>query len=72
MQTRTPLNAAALVVAGELLGRCAAAVRLATSVQAGDKPAASAEPDRTARPVFVLANQHGRWELNDLARRLDS
>ena len=23
-------------------------------------------------PVFVLANQHRRWELNDLAGRLDS
>ena len=23
-------------------------------------------------PVFVLATQHGRWELNDLAGRLDS
>ena len=36
------------------------------------KPAASAELDRTGRPVFVLANQHRRWELNDLAGRLDS
>jgi RNA polymerase sigma-70 factor (ECF subfamily) len=24
------------------------------------------------RRVFVLANQHRRWELNDLAGRLDS
>jgi hypothetical protein len=36
------------------------------------KPAASAELDRTVRPVFVPANQHRRWELNDLAGRLDS
>src|SRR5262249_57960111 len=26
---------------------------------------------RTARQLFALANQHMRWELNDLARRLD-
>jgi RNA polymerase sigma-70 factor (ECF subfamily) len=26
---------------------------------------------RTVRPLFALANQHMRWELNDLARRLD-
>lgn len=26
---------------------------------------------RTARQFFALANQHMRWELNDLARRLD-
>src|SRR5262249_38482185 len=72
MQTRTPLNAAALLVAGALLGWRAASVRLATPVQADDKPAASAELDRTVRQVFVLANQHRRWELNDLARRFDS
>jgi hypothetical protein len=71
MPTRTPLNAAALLVAGALLGWRAASVRLATPVQAEDQPAASAELDRTVRPVFVLANQHGRWELNDLAGRLD-
>ena len=29
-------------------------------------------PDpRTVREFFALANQHMRWELNDLARRLD-
>jgi hypothetical protein len=50
----------------------ATAVRLATPVPAEDQPAASAGLDRTVRPVFVLANQHRRWELNDLARRLDS
>jgi hypothetical protein len=33
---------------------------------------ASAELDRTVRPVFVLANQHRHSELNDLAGRLDS
>ena len=26
---------------------------------------------RTVRQFFALANQHMRWELNDLARRLD-
>ena len=72
MPTRTPLNAAALLVAGALLGWRAASVRLATPVQAEDQPAASAELDRTVRPVFVLANQHRRWELHDPAGRLDS
>ena len=71
MQSRTSLNAAALLVAGALLGWRAASVRLATPVHAEDKPATSAELDRTVRPVFVLANQHRRWELNNLARRLD-
>ena len=28
-------------------------------------------PSRTVRQLFALANQHMRWELNDLARRLD-
>jgi RNA polymerase sigma factor (sigma-70 family) len=27
---------------------------------------------KTVRQLFALANQHMRWELNDLARRLDS
>jgi RNA polymerase sigma-70 factor (ECF subfamily) len=27
---------------------------------------------RTVRQLFALANQHMRWELNDLARRLDN
>ena len=27
---------------------------------------------RTVREFFALANQHMRWELNDLARRLDN
>jgi RNA polymerase sigma-70 factor (ECF subfamily) len=26
---------------------------------------------RTVRQLFALANQHMRWELNDLVRRLD-
>jgi RNA polymerase sigma factor (sigma-70 family) len=26
---------------------------------------------RTVRQLFAMANQHMRWELNDLARRLD-
>ena len=26
---------------------------------------------RTVRQLFALANQHMRWELNELARRLD-
>ena len=72
MRTRTPLTAAALLVAGTLLGWLAASVGLATPVQAEDKPAASAELDRTVRQVFALANQHLRWEFNDLARRLDN
>ena len=72
MQMRTPLTAAAPLVAGALLGWRAASVLLATPVQAEDKPAASAELDRTVRAAFVLANQHRRWELNDLAGRLDS
>src|SRR5262249_60560857 len=71
MQTRTPLKAAALAAAGALLGWRATSVRLATPAQAEDKPAASAELDRTVCPVFVLANQHGRWKLDNLARRLD-
>jgi hypothetical protein len=72
MQSQTPLTAAALLVAGALLGRLEASVRLATPVPAADQPAASAERDRTVRPVFVLAHQHRRWELNDLAGRLDT
>src|SRR5215475_5134550 len=38
----------------------------------GSRGAASAELDRTVRAAFVLAQQHRRWELNDLAGRLDS
>jgi RNA polymerase sigma factor (sigma-70 family) len=71
MQTRTPVNAAAQPVAGARLGWLAPSVRLASLVQAADKPAASAGLDRTMRQVFALADQHRRWELDDLARRLD-
>jgi RNA polymerase sigma factor (sigma-70 family) len=72
MQTRTPPNAAAPFVAGALLGRLAASVRLAAPVQAEDKPAASAELDCTVRPVLAVVNQCRRWEFDDLARRLDN
>jgi hypothetical protein len=51
--------------------RLSASVRQATPVQAGDKPAASAEPDRTTRQVFAMGNQYIRWEFNNPARRLD-
>ena len=59
-------------MAGALLGWRVASVRLASPVQAEDQPAASAELDRTVHQVFALANQHQRWEFNDLARRLDN
>jgi RNA polymerase sigma factor (sigma-70 family) len=52
-----PLN----VQADELLG--ALAERLLEALR-------EARP-RTVRQLFALANQHMRWELNDLARRLD-
>ena len=52
-----PLN----VQADELLG--AVAERLLEALR-------EARP-RTVRQFFALANQHMRWELNDLARRLD-
>jgi RNA polymerase sigma-70 factor (ECF subfamily) len=55
--TRPPLN----VQADELLG--AVEERLLTALR-------EARP-RTVRQLFALANQHMRWELNDLARRLD-
>jgi RNA polymerase sigma-70 factor (ECF subfamily) len=55
--TRPPLN----VQADELLG--AVAERLLKALR-------EARP-RTVRQLFALANQHMRWELNDLARRLD-
>jgi len=55
--TRTPLN----LEADELLG--AVAERLIKALR-------EARP-RTVRQLFALANQHIRWELNDLARRLD-
>ena len=52
-----PLN----LQADELLG--AVAERLLKALR-------EARP-RTVRQFFALANQHMRWELNDLARRLD-
>jgi RNA polymerase sigma-70 factor (ECF subfamily) len=50
------------VQADELLG--AVAERLLKALR-------EARP-RNVRQLFALANQHMRWELNDLARRLDS
>src|SRR3954471_4588916 len=55
--TQPPLN----LQAEELLG--AVAERLLKALR-------EARP-RTVRQLFALANQHMRWELNDLARRLD-
>ena len=56
--TQPPLN----LQADELLG--AIAERLLKAMR-------EARP-RTVRHLFALANQHMRWELNDLARRLDN
>jgi RNA polymerase sigma-70 factor (ECF subfamily) len=55
--TQPPLN----LQADELLG--AVAERLLKALR-------NVRP-RTVRQFFALANQHMRWELNDLARRLD-
>jgi RNA polymerase sigma factor (sigma-70 family) len=55
--TQPPMN----LQADELLG--AVAERLLKALR-------EARP-RTVRQLFALANQHMRWELNDLARRLD-
>jgi RNA polymerase sigma-70 factor (ECF subfamily) len=55
--TQPPLN----LQADELLG--AVAERLLKALR-------EARP-KTVRQFFALANQHMRWELNDLARRLD-
>jgi RNA polymerase sigma-70 factor (ECF subfamily) len=55
--TQPPLN----VQADELLG--AVEERLLMALREG-RP-------RTVRELFALANQYMRWELNDLARRLD-
>jgi RNA polymerase sigma-70 factor (ECF subfamily) len=55
--TQPPLN----LQADELLG--AVAERLLKALR-------EARPE-TVRQFFALANQHMRWELNDLARRLD-
>ena len=56
--TQPPLN----VQSDELLG--AVAERLLKALR-------EVRP-RTVRQFFALANQHMRWELNDLARRLDN
>jgi RNA polymerase sigma-70 factor (ECF subfamily) len=56
--TQPPLN----LQADELLG--AVAERLLKALR-------EARP-QTVRQLFALANQHMRWELNDLARRLDN
>jgi RNA polymerase sigma factor (sigma-70 family) len=56
--TQPPLN----VQADELLG--AVTERLLKALR-------EVRP-RTVRQLFALANQHMRWELNDLARRLDN
>jgi hypothetical protein len=56
--TQPPLN----VQTDELLG--AVTERLLKALR-------EARP-RTVRQLFALANQHMRWELNDLARRLDN
>ena len=55
--TQPPLN----LQADELLG--AVTERLLKALR-------EARP-RTVRQLFAMANQHMRWELNDLARRLD-
>src|SRR6516162_8276100 len=41
------------------------------SVMAGLLPALRTIRPQTVRQFFALANQHMRWQLNDLARRLD-
>ena len=55
--TRQPVN----LEADELLGGVVAG--LLTALRATRPP--------TVRQFFALANQHMRWQLNDLARRLD-
>jgi len=55
--TRPPLNLATDEVLGSVVERLLKAMR-------------TVRP-RTVREFFALANQHMRWELNDLARRLD-
>jgi RNA polymerase sigma-70 factor (ECF subfamily) len=54
---RPPLNLQADELLGAVVERLLKALREA-------RPA-------TVRHFFILANQHMRWELNDLARRLD-
>ena len=55
--TRPPLNLEADEMLGAVVERLLKAMR-------------EVRP-RTVRQFFALANQHMRWELNDLARRLD-
>jgi len=55
--TRPPLNLETDEVLGAIVERLLKAMR-------------TVRP-RTVREFFALANQHMRWELNDLARRLD-
>jgi RNA polymerase sigma-70 factor (ECF subfamily) len=55
--TRPPLNVERDEVLGAVVERLLKALR-------------TVHP-RTVREFFALANQHMRWELNDLARRLD-
>jgi RNA polymerase sigma factor (sigma-70 family) len=55
--TRPPLNMETDILLGAVAERLLKALR-------------EARP-RTVRQLFALANQHIRWELNDLARRLD-
>src|SRR5436305_10491321 len=55
--TRPPLNLQADEMLGGVVERLLKALR--------------AVRPQTVRQFFALANQHMRWELNDLARRLD-
>jgi RNA polymerase sigma factor (sigma-70 family) len=55
--TRPPVNLAADEMLGALAERLLKALR--------------AVRPQTVRQFFALANQHIRWELNDLSRRLD-
>ena len=55
--TRPPLNLQAEELLGAVVERLLKALR-------------EARP-RTVRQFFALANQHMRWELNEMARRLD-
>ena len=55
--TRPPLNLQADELLGAVVERLLKALRQARPT--------------TVRELFALAGQHMRWELNDLARRLD-
>jgi DNA-directed RNA polymerase specialized sigma24 family protein len=52
--------------------RLAPSVRLATPVQSEDQTSGERRTRPYRAPLFVLAHQHRRWELTDLAGRLDS